>query len=80
MINVVQINWRKLLPENMWQKNQGTKNRLVNDRKYKQQIQSDLIQKWISNSLQYKRTFSVALYRYLLFSSLKHSILENHEK
>ena len=49
----------------MWQKNQGTKNRLFNDRKYKQQIQWDLIQKWISNSLQYNRTFSVALNRYL---------------
>ena len=44
MINVVQINWRKLLPEKMWQKKQGTKNRLFNDRKYKQQIQSELIQ------------------------------------
>ena len=38
---------------------------MFNKGKYKQQMQSDLIQKWISNSLQYKRTFSVALNRYL---------------
>ena len=48
MINIVQINWRKLLPEKMWQKKQNQKTTFY-DRKYKQQIHTDLIQKWISN-------------------------------
>ena len=56
MINAAQINWRKLLPERMWQKNWDKKNGMFYDRKYKQQIQ-----KRISNCLQYKLTFFVAL-------------------
>ena len=62
IIKVVQIIWRKLLPEKIWQKNWDQKTACFTT----EDINSKYAQ-WISNCLQYKLIFLVALNRYLQF-------------
>ena len=64
MINVVQINWRKLLPEKIWQKNWDQKTACFTTEDINSKYAQGLL---ISNCLQYKLTFSVTLNRYLQF-------------